>query len=131
MDMEEARGVISVKLNHIIITVAPHMHLLRVHPCHDVGGIMAPYFPETKVYLLKELPVLTIEHKEAIAMPFGLIDLPLIVASPKVVTIIQLLLRQRDFSLDVPTLAGHHAHGSRKMRSFSLSQLKLGIDPDL
>ncbi len=83
-----------------------------------------------EIDLLKELPVMTIDHKEAITLPLGLIDLLLIMAGPKVMAIVHFLLRQSDLSLEIPAPGRQHGHRSREVRLFLLSQLKLGINPD-
>ena len=50
----------------------------------------------------KKAPVAPIDHIEALAVPFRLIDLLLIVTRPHIVAVIHLLGGKRNFSLDLP-----------------------------
>ena len=123
MDTEQAT-LIPIQLHYTIISIERHMYLLCVHPGHDVRRILAD------LDFLQEFAAMTIEHVEARSMPLRLVNLLLIMACPHVVAVVHLLIRKRDLPLHLPTLSRYHAHRSREVLSFPLSQFILGIDPD-
>lgn len=98
-----------VQFKNSIIPVAPRMHLLCINPRHHMGGIMTldafarDFRSIDKIELLKKLSVPSIDHIEAVALPLGLIDLLLIMAGPKIMAIVHLLIRQRNLPLHIPS----------------------------
>jgi hypothetical protein len=109
------------------------MDLFGIHPCHDMGRIVSHMQARD---FLQELSRHAIDDKQALPMPFRLVNLLLIVACPHVVAIVHFLLWQGNLSLNLPIegreqgVDFHHAHRSREAQPFPSGQLKLGIDPD-
>ncbi len=88
-----------VQFQHPIIAVTSCMHLLCIDPRHHMGRVMTldslgrDFRTIHEIELLYELPVTPVDHIKTVALPLGLIDFLLIVAGPKVVTIVHLLIR--------------------------------------
>ncbi len=131
IELEQSVGK-PVELRHIVIAIAGHMDLLRVHPRHHVGRIVAGATVSILPFLdlLEKLPVMTVQHIGAVAMPLGLIDLLLVMAGPHIVAVVHLLLRQRNLALDVPPSCRHDRHRAREPLFLPRRQFISGIDPD-